>query len=447
MAFPTLTFNASTGSDVAASGAGPAIALSGAAAATTAASPTVDLSVDAPDLSGVATDGSAVIWVDSSSGRQFSAIIAVDNILKTVTAANNYANTEGARNWGIGGKRPTWNDADSRRIFIDSSAAWTIQTETDQTITATTITFSAAGDTTSGSIIVQGTSVAPRPIINITANAAIFTMSGTGVKYKDLQFTNSNATKTNANVVSSGSGISVGFINCIIGDSTNQLESAYVRTGNNQSYQFADCEINNCTSFGISNGVNAGTILVVGCSIHNNGAGGISGSTGGPGMRIFDSIIWANVGSGYTSSTGSLTLIGNTIHGNTGAAADGVNLTSSAASNLIVYNNNITGNGRYGLNTPTSGDMTKILVNNNNYGSGSTANGSGAVNNITLGAESITVDPAYVSAATGDFRVGVTVASKGFPLDPRTIGGNTSLTNSFTDIGASQRRPPPPFII
>src|SRR5882762_753979 len=107
MALPTVAIN-SSGSDTAASGAGPVISLFGTAAAT-AASTIVTLLVDNPDLSGVATDGSAIIWIGSSSGRQFSKITAVDNTVgvKTVTVAVAFANTESGKSWGIGGKRLT----------------------------------------------------------------------------------------------------------------------------------------------------------------------------------------------------------------------------------------------------------------------------------------------------------------------------------------------------
>ena len=78
MAFPTISINNSTGSDTAASGAGPATAVTGAGASLNATS-TITLSADTPDLSGVATDGSDAIWVETSSGRQYYKITAVDD--------------------------------------------------------------------------------------------------------------------------------------------------------------------------------------------------------------------------------------------------------------------------------------------------------------------------------------------------------------------------------
>src|SRR5258708_31213901 len=106
MALPTVVINSSTGSDTAASGAGPATALFGTAAAT-AASMIVTLLVDNPDLSSVPTDGSAAIWVASSSGIRWSKITGKDNTVgvKTVTVATPYPNTASGKQWGIAGQR------------------------------------------------------------------------------------------------------------------------------------------------------------------------------------------------------------------------------------------------------------------------------------------------------------------------------------------------------
>lgn len=121
MAVPTILIDNSSGSDTAASGAGPATALHGTGAATTASGSTVDLSADSPNLSGVATDGSALLWVQSSSGRQASPITAVNNTTKVVTVSDTYANTESGKTWAIGGKRATLDDAGFRQIVKDRS--------------------------------------------------------------------------------------------------------------------------------------------------------------------------------------------------------------------------------------------------------------------------------------------------------------------------------------
>src|SRR5574343_971677 len=107
MALPNIVFNASTGSDTAASGAGPASAVTGTAAAHTngSASTTITLT-NSPDLSGVATDGSHCLWMDTASGRQFSKITGADDAANTVTVEDSFnIASASAVNYAIGGKR------------------------------------------------------------------------------------------------------------------------------------------------------------------------------------------------------------------------------------------------------------------------------------------------------------------------------------------------------
>ena len=149
--FPTIKFNTGSGSDVAASGAGPAAAVTagGNNGASTNNTQTVDLSADAPDLSGVAQDGSAVLWVDSTGGtRQFSRINTVNDGADTVVCEDFFVQTEANRNWGIGGKRNDLNTTENRFLFLaDAQPGWIIELEDDQTISSN-ISIATAGDTT-----------------------------------------------------------------------------------------------------------------------------------------------------------------------------------------------------------------------------------------------------------------------------------------------------------
>lgn len=124
-----ITFNASTGSDSAASGCGPATALTGTGAATTGASAVV---------TGISTTGVTagdLLWVLSSSGRQFSVIASVDSATQ-VTCDDVFDNTESGRTWAIGGKRATFDDVNSRQFFYDAPRDCIIETETDQTLSS-----------------------------------------------------------------------------------------------------------------------------------------------------------------------------------------------------------------------------------------------------------------------------------------------------------------------
>jgi hypothetical protein len=104
-----ILFNNSTGSDTTASGLGAANVY-GTGASTTGASAVV---------TGISTTGVSagdLLWVQSSSGRQFSIIFTVDSSTQ-VTCDDVFANTESGRTWAIGGKRATFSNADSRQLL------------------------------------------------------------------------------------------------------------------------------------------------------------------------------------------------------------------------------------------------------------------------------------------------------------------------------------------
>jgi hypothetical protein len=104
-----ILFNNSTGSDTTASGLGAANVY-GTGASTTGASAVV---------TGISTTGVSagdLLWVQSSSGRQFSIIASVDSSTQ-VTCDDTFDNTESGRTWAIGGKRATFSNADSRQLL------------------------------------------------------------------------------------------------------------------------------------------------------------------------------------------------------------------------------------------------------------------------------------------------------------------------------------------
>ena len=120
-----ILFNNSTGSDTQSSGLGPSTALYGTGASTTAASAVVT----GIDTTGVSAGD--LLWVQSSSGRQFSIIASVDSSTQ-VTCDDVFANTESSRTWAIGGKRATFDG--TVQIFTDWYGGWIVETETDQTV-------------------------------------------------------------------------------------------------------------------------------------------------------------------------------------------------------------------------------------------------------------------------------------------------------------------------
>lgn len=518
---PTIVFDTGTGTDSTtggsgASGAGPATAVAGSAAfacQTTAEAVVGFFEVSDPDLSGVATDGSHVLWFLTSSGRQWTRISTVNNsatFTTTGTVATNsssltVASGSGIANgdilkiagagtggtdlyvqvtagggtttltlshtaptgvsgaavtrpknvgtedtfstaagvaWAIGGKRNSFDQTNSRLLFTaDVKAGWTIQTDTAQTISSS-ISLTGVGDTTNGAVSIVGSSGALRTITQSANTSHLGGGFGTGIyKFTNLTFVNSNGTKTSANAI--GTSGSVTFTSCVFGDSggTNNIQRAINLAANTSIYNLVDCEIVNTTSDGIFMSI-GGTINLLGCKVHGCGGAGVNVQAI-IAVQISDCTIYGCTSNGIKKTTGSLTntltVTDSTIHGN---GADGIDISgaASASQGIVIASNNITGNTGYGIKALAVADALRVFIDYNNFGTGSTANTSGNMQNLTAGAHDLTVDPGYTSAATGNFTITSTsnVVAKGFPDSSRTIGANTGGTASYVDIGASQ---------
>lgn len=447
MAYPNIVFNNSTGSNTQASGAGPTTALHGTGASTTASANTVNLSVDSPDLSGVATDGSACLWVQSSSGRQFNKITAVDNGTKVVTCQDNFANTESSRTWAIGGKRSTLDNADSRNLGTDFHDNWTMEiqyTGTDYTLSTTAFTL-ASSDSAARYFTIAGTGNS-RPIVRQTSDVACIKghFGGTGgdSSYLSISFLtiqNSNGSKTAADGIYADLNTSLAISNCIIGDATNQLH-----IGINATYSLyitvVDTEIKNCTGNGID--VSGSTAFKINsCYIHNNLYGLVSNTGGSNPFIIYNNIITNNTNIGlYLHQVNYATypsiIIFNTIDNN---GSDGISFNNYASYIVFILNNQVTNNGGYGVNF-ISGDSLSLfgLFKYNNFYN----NTSGACNNITPDSTNLTVNPQYTNAGSNDYSIGTNTKAKGFPDSTLNIGANQSSTKSYVDIGAAQRQEP-----
>jgi hypothetical protein len=421
---PVISFG-SGGSDTAASGAGPGTALTGTVGAVTSASATATIG-DAVDLSGVAVNGSAVLWIQTASGRQFSRISAISGSSGawSLTLEDTVWTTSTNKTWGIGGKRATFGNADSRKLFsADVKAGWTVTTDADQSI-STALTTGVAGNTTSGagSIAVKGTTDSPRPVITQTANAAIWTITQPGWAFESLGFKNSNASKGTAYAfdIEGGTGALV-IRNCDIGDATNKVQSGFVRGAGNMRLVLVGTTIHDCASHGINevSGTSDGCLEMVGSKVQKCGATGITLTFPVLGVTIVNSTISGNASEGLVIGATPLrsTIVGNTFHGNgTGGTFSGVRFSSSVpVAATVIANNHFTGNTKYGLELPAGTDGWKPFFDYNNFGTGGLANTSGAVSGITTGAHDLTVDPQYVGATTGDFTPQNAAVQAGFP--------------------------------
>lgn len=128
----TIRYNASTGSNTAASGAGPATAVTGTSAAYSGngaggGTQTIITFTNSPDLSAVTT--SHILYLNVSAGQTYLfEITAVDNTAKTVTvdtAPTTAINSGSAVSYAIGGKRAGPRRSGTEMDFAMARNGWT----------------------------------------------------------------------------------------------------------------------------------------------------------------------------------------------------------------------------------------------------------------------------------------------------------------------------------
>jgi len=419
MATPVITFSNASGSDTAASGAGPATALSGTSASYSGSVFTLDGS---PDLSGVATDGSHVIWVQTSSGRQFFTINAVDDGTDTVTVDDAPAGATTGLAWGLGGKRKTIDNTQSRTLWTDAKYGWIAEMEDDQVLTSQLLW--------SAPLILRSSDDTIRTLDQSGGNTEVCRSTASTITLKNLKLTCSGTTGSNSRGVYSVRLLAQG---CVFGDATNQLYNGLYNTAGT----LIDCEVAHCTSNGISE--TSSRINMIGCSIHDNAGTGVFVNSTNASITCCD--IYDNGSYGVRCrASDSLAINSCNIHSNDG---DGIalNIVGAVTSPVQVINSNITGNTGYGVLFPSGqDDLFAGIIANNNFGTGATANSSGRSNDDTLldmVGNNIAVDPQFTDAANGDFNpTGSNTSQLGFPLGVYGQGPS----ESFLDIG-NQREP------
>jgi len=466
MTVPIILIGSATAgsSDTAASGAGPSTALTGTANANTDATGLIVTLGGSPDLSGVATDGTHVLFLDDSNAgsRNFGSISAVDNSAKTVTITTGEAFRASVTGltWAIGGVRATLQGTTSVKLTNNNNAAgdampgWTIRMLSGHSETAGNINMRRSGTLAGGLITLEGEpNAATRPLYTCNSGNAV-TMTGTY-----LQVRNFNVRKS----VSSGGGA--------VATSTNSVVSG-MQVLNNSGVKFATfatsssgCVIENnyvetVTGVGI-------TVFGEVREINNNiltGCGSFAIEVGSfvttRGVRIRNNIIYGNSSDGIrVSCTNDGAVISpnsienNVIHNNTG---DGIEIACSNSQRaymqqLLIANNQVTNNGGFGINF-SGASVTDLVLSrlgariiNNNFGSaGSSTNNTSGICNLTLtltGSDNVEINPQYTNAAGGDFSIGTNTKALGFPLTP--IGAAIVAGNrSYVDIGAVQREEP-----
>lgn len=456
----TLTFNADSGSDTAASGCGPATAESGTAASYSGSVVTLDGS---PDLSAVTTDH--ILWLDTSTGRQLFTLSAVDDTAKTVTTIDAPAGTASGLNWGIGGKRIS--PINTALVDLDIKAGWTIEldggTTADYDRVSTTHTFGTEGSFTEGPITFRSTPGTGKAVM----------AGGTGNGHNPISFGSSQH-------------LVVENIRFEFNQTTGAGGISFAATGHDD-FLVKGCEFIYLGSGGTitaaSFGKNAGgRATVIDCYFENcNYTGVFTADTGGSKAAIFvinctfidcaDAILLSQVegvvleGNLIVDSTGtaikfhssssgekvqSVVIRNNTIARST---SDGISFNTDPIG-LLIENNIITANGGYGITADAASAANMTVIRNNIFGAGATdygkANTSGTINNLSVISGSfadnnnVSEDPGFTDPASPnyDFSISATSRAKGNPLAADSGIGDQAFTHTYVDPGAAQRQEP-----
>jgi hypothetical protein len=477
-AWPVILVDSATGSDSAASGAGPSTALTGTAAATdTGTGATMVVTLDAgTDLTNVFTDGSHAIYlVDATAGhRRFAAINAKagsGGATPTVTVEQAFTVSLNGKTWAIGGKRAALGSTTTGLLYNNNSAAgdampgWTIQLQDGHSETIASgggpeangrVWFRRSGDTTSGAITLRGQSGSVTLPKLVFANAGTHGLysNQTNLVFQNLALENSNATKNEPAIQLDSAPCSV--VGVKIGSASNPWSKGVTCGGGRVLVR--DCEIGYCKTTAVEVTAANGGLEVLNCYIHDMASGATAAihvNTAVLSFRAANNVLYNNgllVAAMRAVADCTLVVQGNTID-SCGSAKDAIQFSAAGvgASGLTVVNNVLSSNGGYGLdfNNATYTDiylqsLGVTVVGNQTYNNTSNAYKSAtsgySYNNCPWASGDNNLNPTFTNAAGGDFSIGTNLKAKGYPVGGTLAVGTTSSTYSYVDPGAAQRQ-------
>jgi len=419
-----IVYNASTGSDTAASGSGPATAITGTGAAHTDGSSSTTITfTNSPSLSGVTSD-SVLFLATSSGGRHLTRIVSANDVADTVVVEDAFNIASGsAVNYAIGGKRQTLEADTSRRDWSDATAGWTFELEAGTYALTGTVVMPAVGSTADGPLTVQAASGAS-PKIAWTGDHDCFTLvANTHLRVVGVEFENVTSTGDAVRMIRAATGP----VSLDIRDCTVKTPGTCIWSGITVFGRITGCTLESTRNSGILLDGSSST-LIWNNVIRSCGAGRASSGTGqgieleldggSAGVTIIGNIIrdcYANGIDIHSDSTDcKVSILNNAIHDN---GDDGIYArnTLDATNWQSIANNILTDNGGYGLhfNTATGPALTCWTDNNAFRG-----NSSGEVSNVTKGSNSVTLsaDP-YLDESSDDYQLNDTAGGGAACLD------------------------------
>lgn len=417
-----ILFNNSTGSDTTASGLGAANVY-GTGASTTGASAVV---------TGISTTGVSagdLLWVQSSSGRQFSIIASVDSSTQ-VTCDDTFANTESGRTWAIGGKRAGGDLSTDPLFLTEAPAGATIEIEYTGTDYTNTASFQPNYGTTTAPVTIKGTGSDKPRICSPAGNIQCVRIRAGAYIIEDLQFIGkktsggaigvwsmygkpvyligrrlvfkSEQTQNGSSLVSDGQNTGTQpqiFEDCLFDGNSGKTAIGYNRTGGAARHSpiFVGCTFKDLTNCGIFFGDTRGSFIKNNFFIKCND--GIQGQADTYGQNVIEGNIFYDLD------------------------GDGIKFQRDDLWGNHIQDNIFHTIGGNGISAPSTYDSSKMSVMD--YNAFYNVTGSN-FSNLTSGANNITLtaDP-FVSAANGNFNL------NDFP------GGGNLLRAKYYELGGN----------
>jgi len=411
-----ILFNNSTGSDTTASGSSAGANVYGSGASTASASAVV---------TGVSTTGvqaGDLLWVQSSSGRQFSVIASVDSGTQ-VTCDDTFANTESSRTWAIGGKRATLNNADSRKLFDqsgltgDAKAGMIVQLESGFTDTLTSrLDIRVAQDVDAGAFVLRAD---PAASVQPSITVVDVVCRGFGQRVEGIEFKNGSYLYLWKMCMAKG----CKFTNMGISGVSSPTYPIIVDS----------CIIDGASSTGVAASQNG----IITNSVIRNCGEGILGSNNMSGFMVDSCLIYNNTTDGIDLNNtrvdryGSFRIHNNIIYGNGGSGIHVRSATSNeSTSGSSIMNNIIVENTSFGLNFDhASASATHLEALSSRFKSNAFYNNTaGDRNNINADDTDITLtaDP-FVDSAASDFNIADNTAGNTLRASNFSINTDTAV--------------------